>query len=251
LQHLEFQVKRVSQLNQQVYQINLLPPVGILVDYHAGQYLELLIDGTAYPFTIANAPGQRELELHLGVSEKSEYNMQILSHLQKNNSIWSSQPKGEVWLKPQLNQLSMHDPLIFIVAGTGFAQAKAMIEEQLKHQRNDLYLYWINRDSDSFYCDLPNKWAKQGLLKYHPVTRDKLNCDYLPLHTLEDRITSEINDISRIQVVTCGSPNFVYSVLDGLESKGLKQEQMMSDVFDYAPRQDKQFRVLSLSENVV
>ena len=239
LQHIAFQVQAVTPLSEHVYQIDLLAPAGKLADYHAGQYLELLIDGGEFPFTIASAPGKRELELHLGVDPDNASSLQILKHLQNNPTVRARLPKGDVWLKPELNQLNLHDPLVFIVAGTGFAQAKAMIEEQFKHQHSALSLYWVNREAHSLYSDLPKEWAEKGLISYHPMTSDCVDCEFFSKQTVQDKITNELNDISSIQVVACGGPKFVYSVLDGLEEKGLKQSQMQSDVFAYAPRPEK------------
>ncbi len=236
LQHIAFQIQRVSPLNDHTYQVDLLAPAGKLADYHAGQYLELLIDGGEFPFTIANAPGQRELELHLGVDADNESSQKILNYLQNNGTVRVRLPKGDVWLKPEQAPSNVHDPLIFVVAGTGFAQAKAMIEEQFKHQHSALSLYWVNREAHSFYSDLPQQWAKQGLINFYPMTSDKADCEYFSRHTVEEHIAKAIDDIAHIQVIACGGPGFVYSVLEGLEGKGFKQEQMQSDVFAYAPR---------------
>ncbi|MEY8262890.1 MAG: 2Fe-2S iron-sulfur cluster-binding protein, partial [Bermanella sp.] len=163
LQHIAFQIENISQLNDHVYRIELLAPAGKLADYHAGQYLELLIEDGEFPFTIASAPGLRELELHLGVEPDNASSLKILQHLQSHSTVRARLPKGDVWLKPSQNPSNLHDPLIFIVAGTGFAQAKAMIEEQLKHQHSALSLYWVNREAHGFYSELPQKWAQQGL----------------------------------------------------------------------------------------
>ncbi|MEY8203965.1 MAG: 2Fe-2S iron-sulfur cluster-binding protein [Bermanella sp.] len=236
LQHIAFQIENISQLNDHVYRVELLAPAGKLADYHAGQYLELLIEDGEFPFTIASAPGLRELELHLGVEPDNASSLKILQHLQSHSTVRARLPKGDVWLKPSQNPSNLHDPLIFIVAGTGFAQAKAMIEEQLKHQHSALSLYWVNREAHGFYSELPQQWAQQGLINFHPMTSDKPDCEYFSRHTVEERIAKDISDISQIQVVACGGPGFVYSVLDGLEGKGLKQSQMQSDVFAYAPR---------------
>jgi CDP-4-dehydro-6-deoxyglucose reductase len=236
MQHIAFQIDSINELNDHVFQVNLLAPAGKLADYHAGQYLELLIDGGEYPFTIANAPGLRELELHLGVDKDNESSLNILKYLQGNSTVRARLPKGDVWLKPSQDPSNLHHPLVFIVAGTGFAQAKAMIEEQFKHQHSALSLYWVNREAHSFYSDLPRQWAEQGLIKFHPMTSDKPDCEFFTRHTVEELIARDIENISEIEVVACGGPGFVYSVLDGLESKGLKQSQMQSDVFAYAPR---------------
>ena len=245
LQHIAFQVTAVTELQASVFKIDLLAPAGKLSQYHAGQYLELLIDGNEYPFTIANAPGQRELELHLGVSHDNESSSLVLQYLQNNSTVRARLPKGSVWLKPELNQLNLHDPLLFVVAGTGFAQAKAMIEEQLKHQHSALHVYWINREVENFYMDQAQKWADEGLIQYRamcsqgPIYREDEACQYYTQQSIKDVTAQDFPNMDKLQVVACGGPGFVYSILDELEETGLKQSQMQSDVFAYAPRPSK------------
>ena len=239
LQHIAFQITEVAALTSDVYRIELLAPAGKLPDFHAGQYCELLIEDGEYPFTIASAPGTREMELHLGVTPDNESAQQILSYLQNNSTVRIRLPKGDVWTCAESHPNNLHDPLVFVVAGTGFAQAKAMIEEQLKHQHPALFLYWINKDCDGFYSDLPEQWVKQGLIKYRGMCTDNESCGQHDARPVEECMLEDLSDLSRLRVIACGGPGFVYSVLDGLESKGLKESQMSSDVFAYAPRPKK------------
>jgi CDP-4-dehydro-6-deoxyglucose reductase len=236
LQHVAFQVQNVEALSGSVYKIELLAPAGKPVSYHAGQYLELLIEGGEYPFTIASAPNDRRVELHLGVSDDNQSSQTILKHLQTNPTVRARLPKGDVWLKTEADQFNLHDPLVFIVAGTGFAQAKAMIEEQLKHQHSAIHLYWINRDASGFYSTLAKEWSDKGLIYYHAMTPESPECEFFTEHTVEDLMHTKLGNLSNIKAIACGSPNFVYSVLSGLEEKGFHQSQMLSDVFAYAPR---------------
>jgi len=227
LQHVAFQIESVTPLSDEVYQVDLLAPAGKPISYHAGQYLELLIDGGEYPFTIASAPNGRKVELHLGVSGENQSSQAILEYLQNNPTVRARLPKGDVWLKTDADQYNLHDPLVFIVAGTGFSQAKAMIEDQLKHQHSAIYLYWINKDETGFYSPLAKDWADQGLIHYQAIMQDE---------AVEDAIQAELTTLTNIKAIACGGPNFVYSVLTGLETKGFKQSQMLSDVFAWAPR---------------
>lgn len=236
LQHVAFQVQSVTPLKGDVYQVELMAPAGKPISYHAGQYLELLIEGAEYPFTIASAPDERRIELHLGVNGENQSSQNILHYLQTSPTVRARLPKGDVWLKTQAEQYNLHDPLVFIVAGTGFAQAKAMIEDQLKHQHSAIHLYWINRDANGFYSDLAKEWDDAGLIHYQAMTPEAPESEFFTELTVEELLHLKLGDLSNVKVVCCGGPNFVYSVLSGLENKGFKQSQMLSDVFAYAPR---------------
>ncbi|MFT6153364.1 MAG: CDP-4-dehydro-6-deoxyglucose reductase [Bermanella sp.] len=239
IQHIACQITDVTESSGGVYIIKLLAPAGKIPSFHAGQYLELLINDSQLPFTIACAPGQRELELHLGVFADNQSSQNTLAYLQNNPTVKIRLSEGEVWIKPNKDPSNLHDPLVFIVAGTGFAQAKAIIEDQLKHQHSAMYLYWINRDGDGFYSELAQRWADENKIHYQPMTPEAPECEHFTDKMVEELIAEQFSDLSSLQVVTCGGPGFVYSVLDGLESIGVKQSQTMSDVYAYMPRPKK------------
>jgi len=239
LQHIAFQVKNITRQTGDVFIVELLAPAGKIPAFHAGQYLELLIDGKEFPFTIASAPGEREIQLHIGADKDHSANQDILNSLKSNSTVRAKLPRGDVWIKPNKVEDNLHDPLIFIVAGTGFSQAKAMIEEQFKHQHSAIYLYWINRDGDGFYSNLAAQWAQDNKIHYQAMTPEAPECEHYTDKNVEDLIAIQFENLSSLQLVLCGGPNFVYSVLNGLESKGIEQSQTMSDVYAYMPRPDK------------
>lgn len=236
IQHIAFQIKNITLKNGDVYIIELLAPAGKIPEFHAGQYLELLMDGNEYPFTIASAPGNREIQLHIGADNEHSANQAIVKSLQSQVTVRARLAKGEVWLKPLTPEDNLHNPLVFIVAGTGFSQAKAMIEEQFKHQHSAMYLYWINRDGEGFYSDLADQWAKESKIHYRAMTPEAPDCEFYTEEMVEDIIALQFPDLSALKIAICGGPGFVYSVLNGLESKGIKQSQTMSDVYAYMPR---------------
>ena len=49
-------------------------------------------------------------------------------------------------------------------------------------------------------------------------------------------VLEDFKDFSGITVVGCGSPPMVYASFDDFVAAGMKPEQMMADVFAYAPR---------------
>lgn len=222
-----FQISSVKLLRDNVYEINLLAPAGKLTRFFAGQYLELLIPGQSYAyFTIASAPGKREMQLQLGISADNSSSQDILHYLQNNSVVRAKFPMGDVWLDK-----TPAVPLILVAAGTGFAQAKAMIEAL---PDADIRLYWINRSMEGFYSDLPNEWAQSGRIRYRGI----VSHDEKPAEEelVENLIAADVGDVSRMLVIACGGRGFVYSVLDGLVAKGMPENLMRSDVFAYAPR---------------
>ena len=52
-------------------------------------------------------------------------------------------------------------------------------------------------------------------------------------------IEEDFEDLDGAQVYLCGSPQMVYGTIDKLKSSGLKEEDCYSDVFEFAPRDQK------------
>ena len=52
-------------------------------------------------------------------------------------------------------------------------------------------------------------------------------------------ILADHSDLANCQAVTCGSPEMVYTVFDTLSEHGFNPSHMISDVFDFAPRDPK------------
>ncbi len=52
-------------------------------------------------------------------------------------------------------------------------------------------------------------------------------------------IEKDFEDLNDTQTYLCGSPQMVYGTIDKLKTIGLKIENCYSDVFEYAPRDEK------------
>ncbi|MGB0360925.1 MAG: hypothetical protein ACPGEF_05920, partial [Endozoicomonas sp.] len=62
-----FQVLELQLLCEDIYHVTLGCAAGTVPSYKAGQYLEIILDGTGVAFSIACAPesDQKTLELHI------------------------------------------------------------------------------------------------------------------------------------------------------------------------------------------
>ena len=130
----------IQQLPEQVYRVVLTPESGYLPDYFAGQYLLIHLDnGESSAFSIATPPssGQTKLELHIQKIPGHANSSQLFQQL-KSGIIETSIGYGHCHLKHIPDK-----PLLFVAAGTGFAQMKSMIEySQRQKHPHDLYFYW-------------------------------------------------------------------------------------------------------------
>jgi CDP-4-dehydro-6-deoxyglucose reductase len=233
------QVADVRQLSGQVKQVWLRLPAGKRIRYLAGQYLELVLDdATRCPFSIACAPGpSRLIELHIRHVPESALSVRVNQCLQVGEVVQVALPKGRCTLLG----VDQQRPILFLAGSTGFAPIKAMLEEALQRsEQSPLYLYWGGRTrADLYLHDWVIDWAaKFDRLTYVPVISEP-ECDASwagRKGLVHQAVLDDFADLHGWIVVAGGSPPMVYTALDAFTAAGLNPGDMMSDVFEYAPR---------------
>lgn len=227
-------VQDLELISSDVYRVFLVPLEP--VSFQAGQYLELVIPGLENCFfTLASSPSESLLEVHVQHQGEQSTSSSIIAYLEQHNSIMIRLPMGQCILESLPRETG---PLLFIVAGTGFSQAKSIIEDQLaKGCQRPMYLYWGSSTVSGLYMAyLPEQWHQQ----YHHVHFSAVVSEQNEWVDRQDllfqAISSDFDDLSNCQAVCCGSPTMVYAILDALTGKGFRANQMISDVFEFAPR---------------
>ncbi|HVK98233.1 MAG TPA: 2Fe-2S iron-sulfur cluster-binding protein [Dongiaceae bacterium] len=236
VQTLSAKITRVEQMNADVKIVQFLLPAGKRPQFSAGQYLELLIDAdTTASFSIGNAPrADRTLELHIRANPDSDSYPKLANRLREGEMIRMRLPMGDV----TLHALQDAERILFLAGSTGFSQIKALLEAlQEKADTRPIHLYWGGRHPQDLYL---HDWvvelaARHVNLRYVPVISDDPawigRKGYVHKAVLED-----ITDFRGWKIVGGGSPGMVYAALDDFVAAGMKAEQMVSDVFAYAPR---------------
>lgn len=231
-----FQVADLQLLSDGVYRVILKCREGYIPDYRAGQYLEILLaGGEACAFSIASAPEpmQRELELHIQQLPSSTNSIQLFNELEQGH-VSVRMPKGRCFLDTVPDK-----PLVFIAAGTGFAQMKSMIELSLATPgHKDIYLYWGARSPRGFYLpNLPVHWSSPRF-HYHPVVSETPeDGGWKGRHgILFEAVIDDKDCIIGSEIFISGSPQMVYATFDALVAHNFSAESIHSDVFEYAPR---------------
>jgi CDP-4-dehydro-6-deoxyglucose reductase len=243
---LKCSIESVKNFNHDVYQVKLKMPEseGKAVSYSAGQYLDLfLANGKSASFSIGSAPeAGLELELHIRHNPQSEISSALIVHLLAEKSIEIELPKGAACLSA--NQISNSDRIILAAASTGFSQVKSVVEHLLAQGlENQIHIYWgVRVASDLYWTLLPEQWAAEhSNITFHPVISDPTQaCEWTGrIDLLPAAILQDFSEFNAVKMLASGSPDMVYALLDACTSKGMQASQMLSDVFDYAPRPAK------------
>lgn len=225
-------VHDIKALSGDVWQV-LLKPIEPY-PFEAGQYTELRIPGFEHLyFTIGSAPHMACVELH--VQGDSETNTRLINHLRQQGSVQLAAAAGSCVLSALPASSA---PLLLVASGTGFSQVKAVVEDQLQRQaKRPIFIYWTSYRLNQLYMlDKAEQWADQyphvhiaALISEHSHWDDKHQM-------LVQSILADHADVGQCQALTCGSPEMVYNLLDTLSEHGFQADQMISDVFAFAPR---------------
>ena len=226
------QLVSVKPLGADVFSVHLRLPAGKEVRYHAGQYLLLEREtGELNAFSIASAPQQgRELELHILARDNAT--VDLLKYLQKERIAQVQMPFGDVHLAGADKR-----PLLLIAAGTGMAQVRSIVEHCRATQFSQpIHVYWGARAAADFYTlqDLAT-WQSISNLHFHQIVSDDAGWNGR-VGLLYEAVCSDIQNLTDYRVIVSGSPAMVYGTFDALVAAGMQPEQMLADVFAYAPR---------------
>jgi CDP-4-dehydro-6-deoxyglucose reductase len=230
---LPVKVESLTRLNHDVMQMFLKLPAKETFRFKAGQYIEFIMgDGSRRAFSMANAPLDSMIELHLRLIEGGKFTSFVFNEMKEKSIHRIEGPIGQFYLRDS------EKPIIFIAGGTGFAPIKSIIEDMIANKnKRKIYLYRGVRSEKDFYMnELVNDWIKklEGL-KYIPVVEDGLSEDarsgYVHHAVLED-----FKNLNDIQVYCCGAPGLVENAFKDLTKSGLPDDQFFADAFTFAPK---------------
>ena len=231
------QIVGVTQLQGHIYQAKLSLSAGKIPEFFAGQYLSLHLPGSSAGsyFSIASAPGNRELELHIQADPHLDSPVEIIEYLKSANTVTVSLPYGKACILEEPEK-----GLVLIAAGTGFAQMKSILEGLLSSGfAKPVTLYWgVRREQDMYQRELPLQWERENSnFSFVPLISEDQDLDGIDHHDhLVDTVLKDHSDFSDKQVFVSGSPNLVFSAMDRFEKAGMNSANFFSDVLEYMER---------------
>jgi len=202
--------------------------------FFPGQYLMLDVGDAAFPFSIANAPNQKTLTLHIKPTPDSSDSDKIEHFLNSNPTSASIQyPLGDCCLK----DLPDH-PLILIAASTGITQMKSMLDWLIEKKfTHPIHLYWGVLTPEELYLQHELEAATaEHQVNYTPVVSQETDLWQGRTGLVSEAVTADIAQLNAFKIFVSGSPAMVYGTLDHFVGNGFQPEKMQSDVFSYAPR---------------
>ena len=223
-------VEKLEQVNDHVYHVQLSTAQSF--DFKAGQYLQVMMsEKDKRPFSIASAPGQANLELHIGATEANSYAMQVIDLCKEKGYLEVEIGLGEAQLRQDSDR-----PILLLAGGTGFSYVQSIARhlEQYKPDHQVL-LYWGGKTQQSMYADKAMKQWQQDHEGFsyvpvieHPDENWQGKTGYVHRAAMDD-----IDNLQDYDIYIAGHFDMVKIVIDDFIAQGAVREHMFADAFAY------------------
>ena len=232
-------IARMGLLAPDVMQVFLRLPAVEPLQFRAGQYLDVLVDGgKRRSFSIASPPHESgEIELHIRHVPGGGFTSTLFEKLQAGALLRIEGPLGQFTYREGAS------PVLMIAGGTGFAPIKSILRHALeKGAKRPIHLYWGARHSRDLYEEQTVlEWVKQ-----HPNLRftavlseantEEIEHEHGRTGWVHDAVLADYPNLGAIEVYAAGPPAMIEAIRATFPARGLTDDRLHFDSFDYAPR---------------
>lgn len=222
-------IHSIDMLNTEVLRIILRLPPNQQLNYHPGQYIEVIgKDGLRRSYSIAKKPSEDKLiELHIRHVPDGAMSQYWFVDAKVNDLLRLNGPLGTFFLRDVAGL-----DLILLATGTGMAPVKAMLEGMSAlskefHPRS-INVFWGGRVPQDLY------WSPTEVgieLRYHSVlSRADAAWSGLRGHVQQAVLQSDIK-LEHAVVYACGSLAMINSARTQMVAAGLNAHRFFSDAF--------------------
>ena len=239
-------IAKMNRLAPDVMQVFLRLPAVEPLRFKAGQYLDVLLEGgRRRSFSIASPPHDSDLiELHVRRVPGGGFTEALFEQMRDGALLKIEGPIGQFIYREQ------PFPALMIAGGTGFAPIKAMLRHALEQgSARDIHVYWgARRQVDVYEEALLLDWARQyPQLKFSVVlsedtasTADITRAPAASLHLrsgwVHEAVLADYPTLAPFDIYAAGPPAMVEAIRATFPARGVSEDRLHFDSFDYAPR---------------
>lgn len=236
VKNMPVRVAEMQRLCHDVYLLRLKLPTTERLQFFAGQYLEILLkDGRRRAFSIANAPHDDEyIDLHIRLIEGGEFTHYVFNEMQPKAILRIEGPLGQFYLREDSPR-----PILMMAGGTGYAPLKGMLEHAFHIGiSRPIHLFWGVRSRRDLYAhEQISRWAREHAnFHYTPVLSEPLAEDAWEGETglVLGALLEHYPEPAGYDIYMSGPPAMVEAGRKSFLGRGVSQEQMFADAFEFA-----------------
>lgn len=239
------EVKSITQHGSGVYAV-VLRPMSALPRFRAGQFLHLTIDeydpaGGFWPesrvFSIASAPGSKDLEIVYSV--KGKYTLRMEAALCAGREVWLKLPYGSFAIDAAIEP---GQDVVLIAGGTGISPYLSYLDQLLENKtasrRIRLY-YGIRENSMVLAAELLDACCSAGLMESYLYVENEEPDDHLSKASAKrsgrlqcDSIFLESSDLHKPVFFLSGPPGMIALFKRELISANIDLERIKIDEWE-------------------
>jgi CDP-4-dehydro-6-deoxyglucose reductase, E3 len=238
-------IARLTPLAPDVMQVMLRLPAVERLRFHAGQYLDVLLEGARRrSFSIASPPHDSELiELHVRRVRGGGFTERLFGAPEGGAAQAPLGVGSLLRIEGPVGQFSYRDgegPLLMVAGGTGFAPLKSMLRHVLESGiRRPMRLYWGARHAHDLYEEARVlEWAgRYPHFSFSAVLSEatRSEAEHHRVGFVHDALLADHPDLSSFEVYAAGPPAMIEAMRASFPRHGLPVEKLYFDSFDYAP----------------
>jgi CDP-4-dehydro-6-deoxyglucose reductase len=237
-------IARLTPLAADVMQVMLRLPAVERLRFHAGQYLDILLEGgRRRSFSIASPPHDSELiELHVRRVNGGGFTERLFGAATTGTE--AALAVGSLLrIEGPVGQFSYRDgagPVLMVAGGTGFAPLKSMLRHLLENGiRRDVHFYWGARHVPDLYEEVRVlEWVQRhAQLRYTAVLSEATltEATHHRVGFVHEAVLADHPDLSAFEVYAAGPPAMIEAMRASFPRHGLEPGRLYFDSFDYAP----------------
>lgn len=226
-------VEKLNLLNHDVMQILLKLPAGENLQFKAGQYLDFILrDGARRAFSMANAPSDDLIELHVRLIEGGTFTNYVFNEMKEKSIHRIEVPIGNFYLRES------DRPMIFVAGGTGFAPIKSIINDcHRAGVERKIYLYrGFKTHKDLYQDEVVENWKKNinNFKAINIYSEEVVNGQEKSL--VHKKVIKDLGQLDSFDVYCCGAPGMIEVAYKEFVEAGLNPNSFYSDAFTFAPK---------------
>ncbi len=234
-------IARLQPLAPDVMQVWLRLPSVERLPFHAGQYLDVLLEGgRRRSFSIASPPHDSELlELHVRRVSGGGFTERLFDA----TGAATLREGALLRIEGPLGQFSYRDgpaALLMVAGGTGFAPLKSMLRHVLERGLGrPIHFYWGARHRQDLYEEAQVlEWVRRyPQLTFTAVLSEATapEATHQRVGWVHEAVLADHPLLADFEVYAAGPPAMIEALRSSFPQHGLPPERLYFDSFDYAP----------------
>jgi predicted ferric reductase len=224
----QFKVERISQEAPDIYSIYITGKDISKFKFRAGQFANLNFIGFGlwftHPFSFSQAPGHDQLRF--SIKTLGDFTNKVNS-IKLGTRVILDGPLG-LFTASQ----AMQKKFLFIAGGIGITPIRALLEEQLKNNR-DMVLLYANKTlaSTAFKTEIEQLGIKTTYVLSNDESQQTSNIEHGYINS--EKIKRLVPDYLEREIYLCGPPVMMTALITELEKLGIQKKYIHFEKFSY------------------